>query len=92
MAARIAGGSESIRIVLVGKSHVVHAEDPGAEVWVFGGAIRYADPGDLAEAFPRDEYLTLDLEVSEDVPGPYSLLQDGCAADYVLATRSTSDY
>ncbi|HEX9638499.1 MAG TPA: hypothetical protein VGB99_13255 [Acidobacteriota bacterium] len=92
MAERIAGGTESIRIVLVGTSHVVHAEDPTAEVWIFGGAMKYANPGDVAEAFPRDQYLTLDLALIEDVAGSYALLQDGCAADYVLATRSTRQY
>lgn len=92
MAAVIAGGSESVRVVLVGNSHVVHAEDPDAEWWVWGGGLRYPDPGDLAEQFPRREYLTVGLETAPAVGPPYSLRRDGCGFDYVLTTEDTEEY
>jgi hypothetical protein len=92
MAATISAGREAIRIVLVGRSHVVHASDPEAELWVYGGGMRYADPGDLVEAFPREESLTLVLETSEAVTSAYSLLVDGCLADYRFVAPATGAY
>lgn len=86
MAAAIAAGSEAIRVVLIGRSHVVHADDPGAELWVYGGALRYPDPGDVVKAFPRERTLTVALDDSERSASEatYSLRRDGCRADYAL--------
>jgi hypothetical protein len=93
MAAVIAGGSEAIRVVLVGMSHVVFAGQPAAQYRVFGGGMAYPDPGDLAEAFPRTEYLTIGLETAADgLTVPYSLRRGGSGTDYVLSTRCTGDY
>ena len=93
MAEVIAAGTEAVRIVLVGNSHVLHAGDPDAELWVYGGGIRYPDPGDLVEAFPREQTLTFALRratLAADVP--YLVWADGCAADYSLFTGYSSDY
>jgi hypothetical protein len=93
MAEVIAAGSEAVRIVLVGNSHVLHAGDPDAELWVYGGGIRYPDPGDLVEAFPRERTLTFALRratLGGDVP--YLVWADGCAADYSLFTGYSSEY
>lgn len=84
MAAAIAAGSEAIRVVLIGRSHVVHADDPGAELWVYGGGMRYPDPGDVVKAFPRAQTLTVALDDAEQVGEPYLLRPDGCRADYSL--------
>ncbi len=92
MAATIAAGSESVRVVLVGRSHVIHAENREAELWVYGGGLRYPDPGDVAEAFPRHEYLTVGLETGDGAGVPYSLQHDECGADYVLITPPSDDY
>jgi len=93
MADAIAAGSESIRVVLVGNSHVAHAGDPRAELWVYGGAMRYPDPGDLAEAFPREESLIVALETAEPaVAPPYALLTGGCGVDYTLVASNTPAY
>ena len=92
MAATIAAGSETVRVVLVGRSHVVDAGGLGAEVWTFGGAMRFADPGDLAAEFRRQEYLTVGLETAAEAFPPYSLRQDGCGVDYVVTTADTTDY
>lgn len=92
MAESIAWGSEEIRVVLVGNSHVRRAGDPAAELPIFGGGMLYPDPGDLAEAFPRQEVLTFRLETDDDDLGPYSLLADGCEADYAIRTPATSRY
>ncbi len=92
MAAVLSQGVESIRVVLVGQAHVLHAEDGDAELWVYGGSVKYPDPGDLAEAFPRREYLTVGLETADVRGEPYLVRQDGCDADYVLAAPNTSDY
>lgn len=92
MAATIREGSEAVRIVLVGNSHVVHATVAEAEHWVFGGGLRYPDPGDLVEAFPREESLTLILETAEDGIAPYSLSADGCEADYRVLAPATGAY
>jgi hypothetical protein len=92
MASAIAAGSETIRVVLVGNSHVTHAGDPDAELFVYGGALRYPDPGDLAEAFPREESLILALDTAEDAVAPYSLHAGGCGADYTLVVANTRAY
>jgi len=92
MAATIAGGAESIRVVLVGKTHVAHAEDPEAELWIYGGGLRYPNPGDLVEAFPRAESVTVVLEPVDAVDGTYALRADGCKADYALVAPATSAY
>jgi len=92
MATAIAGGSETIRVVLAGNSHVAHAGDPDADVFVYGGALRYPDPGDLAEAFPREESLTIALDTAQDTAMPYSLHAGGCGADYTLVAANTLAY
>lgn len=92
MAEVIADGSEAVRVVLVGRTHVVHAGDPEAELWVYGGGLRYPDPGDLAEAFPRHEVLTLGLETADDPVPSYSLRRDGCEFDYVVVTEHSTEY
>jgi hypothetical protein len=92
MAASVSAGGETIRIVLVGLAHVLHAGNSEAELWVYGGAVRYPDPGDLVEVFPRGESLTVGLETADVAGEPYVLRQDGCAADYVLAAPDTRDY
>lgn len=84
MAAAIAAGSEAIRVVLIGRSHVVHADDPNAELWVYGGGMRYPDPGDVVKAFPRSQTLTVALDDGEAGVDPYLLRPDGCRADYSL--------
>jgi hypothetical protein len=93
MAAAIARGTEAIRVVLIGRSHVIHAGDPAAELWVYGGGVRYADPGDVVEAFPRDRTLTVTLETAESPArgaGSYALAADGCRADYALVATTPS--
>lgn len=92
MALTIAQGNESIRVALVGNSHVVHAENPEAELWVFGGGMKYADPGDLVEAFARTDYVTLAFEASDAALEGYVLRQDGCKADYELLAPVTGAY
>jgi hypothetical protein len=101
MAESIAWGSEEIRVVLVGNTHVLHAGNPDAMVPIFGGGVLYPDPGDLAEAFPRQEILTFRLETTSDeieayaliADGEsYALLADGCDADYAIRTRPTPLY
>jgi hypothetical protein len=92
MAARIAGGTESIRVVLAGRTHVLHAEDGGADLRVYGGGLRYPDPGDLAEAFERRKYLTVVLETVDGATAEYSVREDGCGADYLLTTPWTTNY
>lgn len=92
MAATIGAGAEPIRVVLVGSVHVLHAEDDGAELWVYGGGMRYPDPGDLAEAFPRRDYLTVALETADLTDVPYRVRKSGCAADYFVAAPATRDY
>jgi hypothetical protein len=89
MAATIASGQESIRVVLAGRTHIVHAEDPAAEVWIFGGAVRYPDPGDLVEAFPRGESLTIVFD-GDDAGESFGLRVDGCRADYALVASTVS--
>jgi len=99
MVGRLAYGQESVQVVLVGRSHVAYAGQPDAKLYVYGGAVRYADPGDLVEAFPRRESLTVTLEVtpsgrvsegSGDAStavypiAPYQIVTDGCVADYRL--------
>ncbi len=92
MAAMIAGGTESVRVVLAGQTHVLHAGDGGADVRVFGGGLKYPDPGDLAEAFERSEYLTVGLETADSASAEYSLREGGCGADYLVTTPRTGDY
>jgi hypothetical protein len=92
MAASIAAGGESIRVVLVGSAHVLHAGDDQAELWVYGGGVRYPDPGDLVEAFSARERLTVGLETMVVADAPYHLIEDGCAADYVLAAPNMREY
>ena len=92
MAATISEGSEAVRVVLVGKSHVIYAGDPDAELWVFGGGMSFPDPGDLAEAFPASQVLTIGLETSRDQEPPYSLHESGCGLDLVVTTHPTTDY
>jgi hypothetical protein len=92
MAATIKSGTEAIRVVLVGRVHVLYADDAAAELRVYGGGMRYPDPGDLVEAFPRRQILTVGLETANVANAPYRLLEDGCASDYVLAAPDTRDY
>ena len=92
MAATIGAGVEPIRVVLVGSVHVLHAEDDGAELWIYGGGMRYPDPGDLVETFPRSEYLTVGLETADVADAPYRVIESGCSTDYVLAAPNTRDY
>lgn len=97
MAATIAAGREVVRVVLVGRSHVIHAGDPEAEHWVYGGRLRFPNPGDLAEAFPRQEVLTIGLETSheafsDDSFFDYSLRHSGCGVDYVVTTPPIPEY
>lgn len=92
MAAAIAEGTEEVRVVLVGKSHVLYAGDGEAELWVYGGGLKFPDPGDLVEVFPPQEVLTLGLETSRDVATPYALRETGCAVDYVVMTPDTDQY
>lgn len=92
MASAIGAGQEAVRVVLVGKSHVTHAGDPGAEIWVYGGGMRYSDPGDVAEAFPREESLVFVLDTAEAAAVPYSLRAGGCGADYTLITADSVAY
>jgi len=92
MAESIAWGSEEIRVVLVGNTHVLHAGNPDAMLPIFGGGMLYPDPGDLAEAFPRQEVLTFRLETTSDEIESYALLADGCDADYAIRTRPTPLY
>ena len=92
MATAIAAGHEPIRIVLAGRTHVVDAGDPHASLRVFGGGIIYPDPGDLAEAFPRSERLTVGLVTSRmSFPG-YRLRHDGRDFDYLVTTSDVADY
>ncbi|MGH9380141.1 MAG: hypothetical protein ACRD2Z_05965 [Thermoanaerobaculia bacterium] len=92
MAATIAEGPEAVKVVLIGRSHVVHAGDPDAEVWVYGGALKFPDPGDVVKKFLRQEVLTLGLETSRGSVPPYSLLRSGCGVDYVVMTENTGQY
>jgi hypothetical protein len=92
MAEVVAAGPESIKIVLVGRSHVIFAGNPDAVHQVFGGAMLYPNPGDVAEAFPRRETLTFNLQAQSDADGPYRLRSDGCGADYLVATTPTAQY
>lgn len=92
MALTIAQGRESIRVALVGNSHVVHAEDPEAELLIFGGGMKYADPGDLVEAFARSDYVTLAFEASDATRESYALRRDGCKADYELVVPVAGAY
>ncbi len=92
MAATIGGGRERVRVVLVGRSHVVDAGNPDAEHWVYGGGMRYPDPGDLVEAFPREESITLTLGPAVDGGVRFALRADGCLSDYTLAATSTGGY
>ncbi|HVS66535.1 MAG TPA: hypothetical protein VMT85_23870 [Thermoanaerobaculia bacterium] len=93
MAATIASGSEPIRIVLVGGSHVRFAGDPRAEVRVFGGALGFPDPGDVVEAFPRAHSLTIGLDTAPPAHATGSGLRvDGCEYDVVLSTPESPGY
>lgn len=92
MAAAIAEGTEEVRVILVGKSHVLYAGDSEAELWVYGGGLKFPDPGDVVEVFPSREVLTLGLETARDVAAPYALRENGCAVDYVVTTRDTDQY
>jgi len=92
MATTIGQGTETIRVALVGNSHVVFADHPEAEYLVWGGAVRYSNPGDLVEVFPRTESLTLALEIVENLEVPYALQVGGCRADYRLLVAPTTAY
>lgn len=92
MAGAIAAGRERFRVVLIGRTHVILAGNPEAEHTVFGGGSRYPDPGDVAEAFPREVGLTIGLETVDHVEGPYDLRVGGCGTDYVLYTERTGSY
>jgi hypothetical protein len=46
----------------------------------------------VAEAFPRRETLTFNLQAQRDADGPYHLRSDGCGADYLVSTTSTAQY
>lgn len=94
MAATIASGPESVRVVLVGQSHVGFAGDALAELRVYGGAVRFPDPGDVAEAFPRPELLTIGLAAGIDA-GRWTAVdsaEDRCAFDLVLTAADSPDY
>lgn len=96
MAAEIEWGSEDVRVVLVGNTHVRFAGRPDATLPIFGGGLLYPDPGDLAEAFPLRDTLTFVLETTDDgtddALAEYSVVADGCEADYAVRTRSTRTY
>jgi hypothetical protein len=92
MAEVVAAGPESIKVVLVGRSHVIFAGNPDAVHQVFGGGRLYPNPGDVAEAFPRCETLTFNLQAHGDADGPYRLVSDGCGGDYLVSTTSTAQY
>lgn len=92
MAAAIAEGTEEVRVVLVGNSHVLYAGDGDAELWVYGGGLKFPDPGDVVEVFPPQEVLTLGLETSPELAAPYALRESGCAVDYLVMTLDTGQY
>ena len=91
MAETLAAASESVRVVLVGKTHVVHAADADAE-WLVYGAVRYPSPGDLARALATEGSLTIGLELAGETSAPYRLERDGCDVHYVLTTADAADY
>ena len=92
MAAAIAAGREGVKIVLLGRSHVIHAGNPEAAHPIFGGALLYPDPGDVAEAFPADQIVTFDLQSCEEAAGAYLLRAGGCGSDFVVAAPATGRY
>jgi len=92
MAETVAAGSEEIRVVLVGASHVLFATDPEGEVPIFGGALRYPDPGDVAEAFPRGSYLTVGLRTVDRLEAGYAVRSGGCGSDYTVETERTGRF
>jgi hypothetical protein len=92
MAALVADGPEAIKVVLIGRSHVIFAGRPDAVHPVYGGGMLYPDPGDVAEAFPRGETLTFNLDDRGAADEPYRLRTDGCAGDYVVSTKPTQQY
>jgi hypothetical protein len=92
MAAAIAAGREGVKVVLVGRSHVVHAGNPEAAHPIFGGAMLYPDPGDVAEAFPADEIVTFDLQSCDEAVGEYLLRAGGCGSDFVVAAPFIGRY
>ncbi len=85
MAATLSSGTETVLVVLVGNAHVLYAGQPDAELSIFGGGMRYPDPGDLAESFPRNHSLTLAYESAHGSVGQFAVRPDGCKADYLLA-------
>jgi hypothetical protein len=91
MAEVLAGGRESVRVVLVGNTHVVHAADADAE-WLVWGGLRYPQPGDLARAVGSDGSLTFALATSRDASTPYRIQRGGCGVDYQLTTADAADY
>ncbi|HSN53359.1 MAG TPA: hypothetical protein VLT32_01750 [Candidatus Sulfomarinibacteraceae bacterium] len=92
MAAAIAAGREGVKVVLVGRSHVVHAGNPEATHPIFGGAMLYPDPGDVAEAFPADESVTFDLQSCDGASGAYLLRTGSCGSDFVVAAPFIGRY
>lgn len=92
MAAAVAAGTEQVKVVLVGKSHVLYAGDGEAELWAYGGGLKFPDPGDVVESFPQREVLTFGLVTSRDIAAPYALRANGCAVDYVVTTLDTDRY
>jgi len=92
MAESIAAGPERVRVALVGRTHVVGAGRDDSELWVYGGALRYPDPGDLVEAFPRAQTLTIGLDTTSAASAPYELRRDECDFDYVVTTSSSPEY
>jgi len=94
MAKTIADGPESIRVVLIGNSHVLYAGQPEARLWVFGGGMLYLNPGDVVEAFPRLRSLTFGLQEVTEVSGgvPYSLRAGRCGTDYTLLAAAARAY
>lgn len=98
MAAAIQWGSEDVRVVLAGNTHVRFAGRPDVTLPIFGGGALYPDPGDLAEAFPLRDTLTFVLETTSDLVrdegafDEYSVVAEGCEADYAVRTRSTRVY
>jgi len=95
MAETLAAAREEVRVVLVGNSHVVYAGDGEAEHFVYGGSVRFPNPGDLVEAMPHHETVVVALEpaVGEGAPRPLPA-EPECAKPYALVEGggSRSDY
>ena len=89
MAATLTSAAERVRVVLVGNSHVVYAGDRDAEFLVYGGSVRFPNPGDLVEALPRGEVVVVALEPEperSELEAPDSLAR-GLSAESTAADR-----